>query len=198
MFVDNEAFDVTISENTEHIVSKGVAEHILLSKYEINRYFIIVEIDSTEVNVLLFLYSFECIPVKHCHLSYALVLTCLDGFKLSYSGDCRPSDLLISKSKDANVLIHEATFEAGMLEEAKSKAHSTTDEAINVGLEANVQHILLTHFSQRYPKMPQISGEAIERVMTAFDLMSLSFSQLYVPKLMQVCQALLPSAIDED
>ncbi|OQS02614.1 zinc phosphodiesterase ELAC protein 2 isoform 2 [Thraustotheca clavata] len=130
--------------------------------------------------------SFECVPVKHCHLSYALVITCSNGFKLTFSGDCRPSDLLVKYSSNANLLIHEATFEEGMVQEAISKDHSTTDEAISVGLRTNAKHILLTHFSQRYPKMPNVSPEALERVMTALDLMSLAFDELHVPQLMQV------------
>ncbi|KDO32916.1 hypothetical protein SPRG_02608 [Saprolegnia parasitica CBS 223.65] len=136
--------------------------------------------------------SFECVPVQHCHLSYALVLTCANGFKVAFSGDCRPSDALVQYAEDADLLIHEATFEEGMLDEAKAKDHSTTDEAIGVGLKANAKYILLTHFSQRYPKMPTISAEALQRVMTALDLMSLSFDELHVPQLMQACQAILP------
>ncbi|OQR99344.1 hypothetical protein ACHHYP_20309 [Achlya hypogyna] len=140
---------------------------------------------------------FECVAVKHCHLSYALVVTCSNGFKVTFSGDCRPSDALVQHAEDSDLLIHEATFEEGMVKEAKAKDHSTTDEAISVGLKANAKHILLTHFSQRYPKMPNVSAEALQRVMTALDLMSLSFDELHVPQLMQVCQLLMPSGKDD-
>ncbi|ETW09117.1 hypothetical protein, variant 1 [Aphanomyces invadans] len=165
--------------------------------------------------------QFDCIPVKHCFQSFAVVFTCLNGFvhppfqailfhvvesflfryKVAFSGDCRPSQLLVEHAKDADVLIHEATFEDGMMGEAKKKDHSTTEEAIDVGIRANAKHILLTHFSQRYPKMPHLSADALERVMTALDLMSLPFHALHVPSMMRVCQALMPmggDVVDDD
>ncbi len=51
-----------------------------------------------------------------------------------YSGDTRPCDALVEAGTDATLLIHEATFEDGMAEEARDKYHSTTSEAIDVGL----------------------------------------------------------------
>ncbi|KAJ0076391.1 hypothetical protein Patl1_34080 [Pistacia atlantica] len=47
-----------------------------------------------------------------------------------------------------------ATFEDGMVEEAVAKNHSTTKEAIEVG--SGAYRIVLTHFSQRYPKIPVV------------------------------------------
>ncbi|KAG5654003.1 hypothetical protein H0H81_008585 [Sphagnurus paluster] len=37
---------------------------------------------------------------------------------------------------------------------ATQKAHSTFGQAISIGKRMNAEHILLTHFSARYPKMP--------------------------------------------
>ncbi|ETV88656.1 hypothetical protein, variant 1 [Aphanomyces astaci] len=140
--------------------------------------------------------TFECVPVKHCFQSYAVVFTLMNGFKFVFSGDCRPSDLLVEHAMDAHVLIHEATFEESMVDEAKKKDHSTTEEAIDVGIRANAKHILLTHFSQRYPKMPNLSADTLERVMTALDLMSLPLDACHVPNMMLACQALMPSGSD--
>ncbi|KAF0711810.1 Aste57867_5068 [Aphanomyces stellatus] len=180
IFENNLTFDVTSTSDEDDLhpfgTHKAAMQKALATHYDIA--------------------SFECVPVKHCHMSYAVVLTTSNGFKLVFSGDCRPSDLLVQYSQGADVLIHEATFEESMVEEAKKKDHSTTEEAIDVGLQANAKHILLTHFSQRYPKMPNLTPETLERVMTGLDLMSLPFHALHVPNMMLACQALMPSGND--
>jgi len=49
-----------------------------------------------------------------------------------YSGDTRPCDALACAGMDADVLVHEATFETDMLASAKEKKHSTTFEALQI------------------------------------------------------------------
>ena len=81
---------------------------------------------------------------------------------IAYSGDCRPSKIFASIAKDMNVqlLIHEATFENGMEHDATLKRHSTVGEAVRIGHEMNAKITLLTHFSQRYPKLPQLHSNS--------------------------------------
>ncbi len=123
--------------------------------------------------------SLLSIPVKHCHLAYALVITHTSGWKLAYSGDCRPSETFIEAGRGANVLIHEATFEDELVDEAVSKAHCTTSEAIGVGRDMGAETIVLTHFSQRYPKMPVLKEESeVTNVTIAFDLLSITLKHL--------------------
>jgi hypothetical protein len=77
-----------------------------------------------------------------------------DGsWKLVYSGDTRPCPALTAASRNATVLIHEATFENGMAEDAMKKRHSMTSEAVQTGIDARAYRTILTHFSQRYPKV---------------------------------------------
>ncbi|RHY33852.1 hypothetical protein DYB32_001367 [Aphanomyces invadans] len=94
------------------------------------------------------------VPVHHCHDSYGLVLVTRAGMKLVYSGDTRPCDRLIHEGFRPHVLIHEATFEDSMHDDAIRKKHSTVGEALNVGRRMQAHLVLLTHFSQRYPKLP--------------------------------------------
>eukprot|EP00833_Pecoramyces_ruminatium_P017847 jgi/Orpsp1_1/1191879/evm.model.d7180000089090.1 len=54
----------------------------------------------------------------------------------------------------ADVLIHESTFESELDYEALKKFHCTINEACIVGRCMKVKFLLLTHFSQRYPKVP--------------------------------------------
>mgnify|MGYP003951391331 CR=1 FL=1 len=63
-----------------------------------------------------------------------------------------------ARGGDATVLIHEATFEDDLLEDAVKKRHSTTSEAIRTGVDARCYRTILTHFSQRYPKAPKFDG----------------------------------------
>ncbi len=61
----------------------------------------------------------------------------------------------------------------------------------------NAHRILLTHFSQRYPKIPTLDFEAVLRTCIVFDLMSVAFSQLpWLPQLLPAFQHVFPSEED--
>lgn len=97
--------------------------------------------------------------VRHCRGALAVSFVFPDGFKVSYSGDCRPSDKFASIGAGSTVLIHEATFSNDMAGSALAKRHSTAAEALEVGKRMNARSILLTHFSQRYQKIAQIGED---------------------------------------
>ena len=92
--------------------------------------------------------------VSHCFHAQAVTLTFPTGFKFSYSGDCRPSSDFVEIGRGSTVLLHEATFEDERRGDALAKKHSTTSEAIAVGKQMGASRIILTHFSQRYSKIP--------------------------------------------
>ncbi|CAM9321748.1 unnamed protein product, partial [Hapterophycus canaliculatus] len=95
-----------------------------------------------------------------------------EDWKLVYSGDCRPSEALVRAGKGAAVLIHEATFDETMQQEAYDKQHCTMAEALNVGRRMGAERVILTHFSQRYPHMPSsLTGGLGNNVCLAFDNM---------------------------
>ncbi len=95
--------------------------------------------------------------VSHCFAAQAISITFSSGFKFSHSGDCRPSQNFAAIGKGSTVLLHEATFDDEMKVDAIAKKHSTTSEAIGVGVAMGARRILLTHFSQRYNKIPTMS-----------------------------------------
>ena len=66
--------------------------------------------------------------VRHCPSAFGVSLTTADGFKLTYSGDTMPCVTLIDIGRDSDLLIHEATMEDGMEEEAKKKTHCTISQ----------------------------------------------------------------------
>lgn len=115
----------------------------------------------------------------HCEYSYCVVIT-INGFKVSYSGDTRPTAFFSRIGKGSNLLIHEATHEDDLLKEAQLKRHSTVSEAIKVARDMNAKNIVLTHFSQRYPKIPDIKAlgnKDSQDIIIAFDGMHVKLSQ---------------------
>lgn len=72
---------------------------------------------------------------------------------------------------NSDILIHEATMEDELAHEAVSKMHSTTSQAIAIGQKMKAKHILLTHFSQRYAKLPRFNDNFAANVGIAFDNM---------------------------
>jgi ribonuclease Z len=117
--------------------------------------------------------SIQACPVEHCHGALAVVFSLPNGFKVAYSGDCRPSNQFIKIGQGATLLIHEATFDDELQGDAYAKKHSTTSEALNVGKKMNARRILLTHFSQRYQKIPVMDshGGKDQVAIVAFDYM---------------------------
>lgn len=96
------------------------------------------------------------VPVAHCPNSFAVVIDGTAFGRVAYSGDCRPSLPFAEAGKDADLLIHEATFEDGMEEEAVLKKHCTVGEAMSIAHRMRAKAVALTHFSQRYPRIPKL------------------------------------------
>lgn len=96
--------------------------------------------------------------VSHCWGAQAVSLTFPTGFKFSYSGDCRPSERFADIGRGSTVLVHEATFDDDLKSDAVAKKHSTTSEAIGVGIAMGARRVILTHFSQRYQKIPSMNA----------------------------------------
>ena len=72
------------------------------------------------------------------------------GRKIVISGDTKPFDKMIEFSKDADVLIHDATFESSMQDIAGDYGHATAFQAAEIAKKAEVNKLYLTHISPRY------------------------------------------------
>ncbi len=97
------------------------------------------------------------------------------GRKIVISGDTIPCKSLVAFAKDANILIHDATFDASLEELAHDYGHTTTQQAATLAKEAKVERLFLTHISPRYLDYHVLEDEARK-----------IFKHAYVPKDFQV------------
>ncbi|MEW6221864.1 MAG: ribonuclease Z [Candidatus Hadarchaeota archaeon] len=72
------------------------------------------------------------------------------GRKIVYSGDTRPSEIIVEFAKGADVLIHEATLADDLAEKAAENSHSTPSGAAEIARRAGVKQLVLLHVSPRY------------------------------------------------
>lgn len=144
------------------------------------------------------LVKFQTCYVRHCKNAFACSLTHQSGWQLVFSGDTMPCDAVANIGKNATLLIHEATLEDGMEEEALEKRHSTTSQAIGMGMKMNAEFIVLNHFSQRYAKIPLFNDDFNSKVGISFDHMRIRFGDFQMlPRLIRPLKALFAEEIEE-
>lgn len=78
----------------------------------------------------------------------------------SYCSDTAPFKELSDYVEESTCLYHEASFTNFHAEKAKNTFHSTAEEAAKVALEANVQKLIVGHFSARYKNLDELHQEA--------------------------------------
>lgn len=136
------------------------------------------------------------VPVIHCPDAFGVTMKHeqLD-WKMVFSGDTRPCPLLDEAGADCDLLIHEATFEDQLTNEAIEKNHATTTEAIQSASNMRAKFLMMTHFSQRYPKIPVFDEKYTETTGIAFDLMTITSDDLpLLPKLLPCLKTLFEEA----
>ncbi len=74
------------------------------------------------------------------------------GRKVVYTGDTRPTERTVEIARNADLLIHDASFKEELKEWAIESGHSTAKEAAEVAKAANVKKLILTHISTRHSK----------------------------------------------
>jgi len=72
------------------------------------------------------------------------------GRRVVITGDTRPCANTLEMSRNADLLVHEATFGDEEAERAVETGHSTAREAAMIARDADVRRLVLTHFSARY------------------------------------------------
>ena len=96
------------------------------------------------------------------------------GLRIAYCCDTRPCDGAIELARDADILIHESTYPAGQERTAHKRGHSTSGDAARCARDAGARKLILTHFSQKHPRLEDFLSGARKihsDVIAARDLM---------------------------
>lgn len=96
------------------------------------------------------------------------------GLKIAYICDTAPCDNAIELAQDADLLIHEATYPAGMERLAHERGHSTAADAARCAKEAGAKKLIMTHISQKYLRTDEFAAGAraiFPNSSVAYDLM---------------------------
>lgn len=72
------------------------------------------------------------------------------GLKIAYVSDTSPCDGALQLAKNADLLIHEATYPAGEERKAHQRGHSTAGDAARCAKKAGAKKLIMTHISQKY------------------------------------------------
>ena len=112
-----------------------------------------------------------------------------DGRRLVYTGDTAPCDTTREAARDADLLIHEASFGDEEVERALETRHSTARQAAEVARDAGVKLLCLTHVSGRYFGR-ELRDEAREvfantELPRDFDVVELPYPERGEPRLMR-------------
>jgi ribonuclease Z len=98
------------------------------------------------------------------------------GKSVAYCLDTRPCVAAIDLARNADLLIHEATYTEEFVSEAQLYGHSTAAQAARTAREAGARRLMITHFSSRYPDPAPLLREAREifpETILAEDLMEI-------------------------
>lgn len=104
------------------------------------------------------------------------------GRKIVISGDTRPFKKMVKFSKNADILIHEATFANDKIDRSIETKHTTAVEAARIAKEANVKVLILTHFSARYDDASILVEEARKIFPSVFAAEDFMRIEIPIPK----------------
>ncbi len=90
------------------------------------------------------------------------------GRKIVYTGDTKPSKSLIKLAENADLLVHDATFDDELSEKAREDGHSTASQAAQTARKAKAKRLVLVHVSARY-KEPDLLLEQARKTFSHVD-----------------------------
>lgn len=99
------------------------------------------------------------------------------GRRIVYSGDTSPCESISELAKEADLLIHEATFGDELAEKTSQMGHSTPSQAAELAMKAGALRLVLTHISGRYDQDERFlegASRVFAGVLLAEDLMILN------------------------
>lgn len=103
------------------------------------------------------------------------------GRTLVYTGDTRPVEAVVEAARNADLLIHDATFADSAAERARQTGHSTAREAGEVAERAGVDRLALTHISSRYAGDTGVLKAAAQEVFAGRVLVARDGDDIEIP-----------------
>ncbi|MCJ7479366.1 MAG: ribonuclease Z [Candidatus Nanohaloarchaeota archaeon QJJ-7] len=91
------------------------------------------------------------------------------GRKIVYTGDTAAHERIVEAAEGADVLIHEATVTQEMLK-GRASRHSSSLQAAEMAKRADVDKLILTHFSRMFDKDPSPLLEEAQEVFEDTEL----------------------------
>ena len=103
------------------------------------------------------------------------------GRKIVYTGDTRYLENLAEFAENADLLIHDTTFDDDLMERAREDGHSTPSQAAETAKKAGAKRLVLTHISARYKE----AGLLLEQAKKVFPRVDLAedFMRIDLPLL---------------
>jgi len=98
------------------------------------------------------------------------------GSKIVYATDTKPCESVTNLAKNADVLIHDSTFDEDRKEKAEEYGHSTASQAANVAKKSNATKLVLIHISAIYEDAENLLKQALKihkKTILAHDLMKI-------------------------
>ncbi len=109
------------------------------------------------------------------------------GRTIVITGDTAPCKATVEAARNAELLVHDASFAEEEVQRAAETGHSTVGQAAAVAKEAGVKLLALVHISSRYHvgKVLEEAQEVYEHVIAPrdFDLIEIPFPERGDPKL---------------
>lgn len=84
------------------------------------------------------------------------------SYSYAYCSDTKYDEGIAKQIKEVNLLYHETTFMEDMKERAEKTFHSTTKQAGQLAKLANVDQLIIGHFSTRYKDLSPMIAETRE------------------------------------
>ncbi|MGD6805642.1 MAG: ribonuclease Z [Candidatus Bathyarchaeia archaeon] len=82
------------------------------------------------------------------------------GRKIVYTGDTKPFEAFAKFAENADLVIHDSTFDDSLVEKAGVDGHSTPTQAAGQAKAANAKRLVLFHISARYPDATPLLEQA--------------------------------------
>ena len=101
------------------------------------------------------------------------------GRKIVYTGDTKPFEAFAKFAADADLVIHDCTFDDSLTDKAAVDGHSTPSQAAGQAKAAGAKQLVLSHISARYPN----AGLLLEQAKKTFpnSVLAEDFMELELP-----------------